>query len=49
MVKALAKISKPGELNQMFIKTHSIDTKLKISFTRSKVLRAVGYTILSLI
>lgn len=29
---ALTKISKPGELNPMFTKTHFIDTNLKISF-----------------
>jgi len=34
---ALSKISKPGKLNPMFGKTHSIKTKLKMSLSRSKV------------
>jgi group I intron endonuclease len=34
---ALSKISKPGKLNPMFGKTHSIETKLKISLSKSKV------------
>ena len=34
---ALAKISKPGKLNPMFGKSHSIETKLKMSLSKSKV------------
>lgn len=34
---ALSKISKPGKLNPMFGKTHSIETKLKMSLSKSKV------------
>ena len=34
---ALSKISKPGKLNPMFGKTHSIETKLKMSLSKSKI------------
>ena len=34
---ALSKISKPGILNPMYRKTHSIETKLKMSLSKSKV------------
>ena len=34
---ALSKISKPGKLNPMFGKVHSIETKLKMSLSKSKV------------
>lgn len=34
---AISKISKPGNLNPMFGKTHSIETKIKMSLSRSKV------------
>jgi group I intron endonuclease len=34
---ALSKISKPGKLNPMFGKNHSIETKLKMSLSKSKV------------
>ena len=33
----LSLISKPGKLNPMFGKTHSIETKLKMSLSKSKV------------
>jgi group I intron endonuclease len=33
---ALSKISKPGHLNPMFNKTHSLDTRKKISIRLSK-------------
>jgi len=34
---ALSKISKPGKLNPIFGKIHSIETKLKMSLFKSKV------------
>ena len=34
---ALSKISKPGNLNPMFGKTHSIESKLKMSLAKSKI------------
>jgi hypothetical protein len=34
---ALSKRSKPGNLNPMFGKTHSINTKLKLSLAKSKI------------
>lgn len=34
---ALSKIRKPGKLNPMFGKTHSIETKLKMSLSKSKL------------
>lgn len=34
---ALSKFSKPGKLNPMFGRAHSIETKIKISLAKSKV------------